>query len=213
MADDAVLMDITNAGALTYKFGLNSFLSNGFRLDIDDAAAGAYTAVYIAIRGPQVYCGDYLSNITTADVTSESAACGFTPKGIFIASALIGSYTNANDLKFTLGATSGLEATRTNSNVATAIGRENGVGTTDSNLTVSAIRCGILGDLEGGTTGEEHLKSFDTNGFTLYQSEATLDDLLYTYLAWGDAAATASTDDGCRAVCRGVNRGSLRGHI
>jgi hypothetical protein len=54
---------------------------------------------------------------------------------------------------------------------------------TDSNTTTNLTHCSGQIKTSGGTNGLNHLKSFDTNGFTLYQDQASADAIICPYLA------------------------------
>lgn len=208
LANDAILFS-ENDGAVINKFAFTSFLSTGFRLTVSSVATSAQKVMYIAIKGPKFFAGDFVAKTDTSDVTSESAACGFLPSALLIMSATRTSYGSSADLSMSIGATTGTEATRANTNVFAAMAGEDGVGTTDSNSTLNITHCAGQARTSGGTAGLNHLKSFDTNGFTLYQDEAGSSAIICPYLAIGASGVGETSEN--RAVGRGIMRGIGRG--
>jgi hypothetical protein len=192
LANNAILF-AENDSAVLHKFAFNSFLSDGFRLTVSSVASSAQKVMYIAIKGAEFFAGDFTANLTTADVTSESAACGFTPEALFIMSATRTAYGSSADLSFSVGATTGTEASRAGTNVMMGFAGEDARDPTDSNTTTNLTHCSGQIKTSGGTNGLNHLKSFDTNGFTLYQDQASADAIICPYLAIGEAAAVINT--------------------
>jgi hypothetical protein len=198
-----------NDASTAYAFNFNSFLSNGFRMGVEIQAPGAYKFMYIAIKGPRVFAGDFVANTTTADVTSESAACGFTPNTLFIMSATRTAYGSSADLSFAVGATTDTEANRAGANVMMGFAGSDTSDPTDSNTTTGLTICSAQIRTTGGTAGTNALKSFDTNGFTLYQGEASGSAIICPYLAFGSSGVGDVSEN--RAVGRGIMAGVGRG--
>jgi hypothetical protein len=105
--------------------------------------------------------------------------------------------------KIVLGATTGTESARANSNFLIGQDEVDGLDPTVSESELDITHCMHVNDI---TSGIMVLKSFDPSGFTLTQDGTNpSDDRLFQYLAIGDNVMSD------HAVMRGVGRGVGRG--
>lgn len=190
---ECITVGSASAGSVTWAADFDSWITNGFQLDITDAASSAnHSFIYLVIKGGKWDVGTDTVKTSTGTKTTNVSASTFDILGLGLAS--IGSTTNnsANtEAKFSVGASDGtnefwVSTHDTDNSSATVAVRRNSAtsrvaGTITANATASSSSLDFDADFS----------SFGTDQFTLnYQAAGAS---AYTLGWWILAGATGTT--------------------
>lgn len=179
-------------GTMTGRAEFSTFLVNGYRLNWLEGDAGANTRVHVlAIGGTfSAKAGSLLS--ATSLTTIVTSGVGFLPNTLLLASGAMpestqDTGTNADD-DWSMGATDGT------TEVVQAIRDRDAVATTDVATAIDVDNVYLrLNTSAASIDGSATFTSFDSDGFTLTQTDADPDAAFIGYLALASAAAATAT--------------------
>lgn len=171
--DNACIASITVNGITNGKADFDAFLSDGFRVIIDDAFALDHRVGYLAIGGADltnVKAGlfDSITTATTQDVTDP----GFEPGAVFLISRGGASGTQ-NVIATSALTTIGCAAGATPLNAVLSASSTQAADPMDTNAYCRSGECFALAGAGVAVTGRASVTAWLSNGFTLSFSEAT----------------------------------------
>jgi hypothetical protein len=177
-------------GVMTGRAEFTSFLANGYRLNWLEGDAGANTRVHVLALGGtlKAKAGSLLS--ATSLTTIVTSGVGFLPNTLLLASGAMpestqDTGTNADD-DWSMGAADGT------TEVVQATRDRDGVATTDVATGINLDNIYLrLNTSAASIDGSATWTSFDSDGFTLTQTDADPDAAFIGWLALGTAAAFA----------------------
>ena len=164
----------------------NSFISGGFRLDHTNTWPSTYRVCYVALKGLQYDVGDF-TTVATAPTDITESGLSFQPELVLFNHTMSDSFAAKNDMRMGYGA-------------ANASDDEISVGCfSDDNQTGTSDTASQYDNDEvytrfetSGVTGRAEFKQFNSDGFTVTQTDAdTVNQSKVLYLAIGPAAAAA----------------------
>ena len=177
---------MTNADAIFYEADFVSFDADGFTVNWITAGDGARYIHYVAFKGGQYFAGSFNSQTATGNFSVTGT--GFQPTGVIFMSMLNAAATTVQQgMQYSLGAASSSTA-----RFATFGDSEDAVTTTDTDTAFSATRVYLNYDFAQTLEGDADFVSFDSDGFTLNQTDADPTGNQVLYLAFGNTASATS---------------------
>jgi len=146
-----------------------AFVSGGFELTNGDTYSSDALTLYIGMQGPQFNVQSVNTAATASPTDIVSGSVGFSPDALFMMSALHpdADVVNQGDAWFMFGGTDG-----TNESVA-GIFSEDGQSTSDTNKFQNDAALFISCSTGGNINQKIVFKSFDSDTYTLSQTDAT----------------------------------------
>lgn len=191
--NDACLALLTRTGVIDGYSSLNTFNGDGFVLDHDNTYADTHAVIYLAIKGGNWAVGN-TDEETTAPTDFSVTGLSFQPSGLITfatGESTVNSVTN--DLKLAFGA-----ATSSTDQSSICCAADDNVGTTDSNSQLDRDEIHLrLNPTGGAVDGSAEFKQFNSDGFTLTQTDAGSSQLIH-YIAIGPEAVAGRTTKNAR---------------
>jgi hypothetical protein len=175
--------------AIAERADFVSFLSNGFRINVLETAAGSKRFHYLALQGGNYAIGNLLSQTDTTTDIVESGL-GFAPSGALFVSA--GKAESTADTPTSHNRLSIGAASSTSQRNAQGILDED--ATADSEVTTALEFDEVYVNIGTGSTvdGLMDVKSFDSDGLTCIMDAADPSQSFVWYLATGPAPVAAT---------------------
>lgn len=204
---DKCLVDVDTTGAISGEADFVSMDADGFTINVTDAWPTADTILFLALKGGQYDFGTFNSQTSIGNFSKTGV--GFQPTGLVLASFLNAASASETDgIKYSLGLASG----STERFIAGGTSEDaQDISDTDS----FSDDAKVYQDYDFAQTkiGEIDFVSFDSDGFTLNQTDADATGNEVMYLAVGSTTAAITLEQIERHYPRGVNRGITRGVI
>lgn len=166
-----------------------AFVTGGFELTHGDQYTSDSLTLFIGMQGPQFNVQSVNTAATASPTDIVSGSVGFSPDALFMMSVLHPSadVVQQNDTWFMFGGTDGI-----NESVA-GVFSEDGQGTSDSNKFQDDAAL-FISSSTGGTLNQKIVfKSFDSDTYTLSQTDATNPDINRMFIMAIGAKEVAST--------------------
>lgn len=176
--DNACIKTLTIAGALDGAMDFNSYITNGFRLDIDDAFPSAYLVSFLAIWGDDLTDAASVTVLEPAGTGNQNTtSLSFQPDAALVFGACGAINTTEGWSQYVFGAAAGA----TPSNYTVSGVSQDGAGTS---LTCSYCRSGeFIGLAQDDLVGvRASLTAWLSNGFTLNWAERAQTNRVYRVL-------------------------------
>ena len=173
----------TTAGGLEGRFGFNSWITDGVRLDIDDDVAAGYQVTVIFIAGSDVAsvrC-DHYDDLGTGTSAIDINTVGFEPNLVFMTCTGLNSAPSANNSQAILSFGCA-------TNISAAVTQRVAIhGSNDSsgNQTVTSFigNDSITGQaISGSSQWDAVIEAFDSSGFSINPNANAGSDVIF-YLA------------------------------
>jgi len=183
----------------------NSFISGGFRLDHTNTWPSAYRVCYIALKGLQYATGDF-STVATAPTDITESGLSFEPELAFFNHCMQNSFGTANDMRFGFGA-----ASDPSEEISVGAYSDDNKGTSDTGSQYDNDEVYTRWSPSGGITGRVELKQFNSDGFTVTQTDAdTVNQSEVIWLAIGPSAAPTAEKRGALYRQRNLNYSTMQ---